>query len=278
VDLRRPWGAIDLLVTMLHALGGAVDPDVDLVESALMNAATGPSDDSARGPSLLWEVGELLDYLERSASDIETRARLEFLYAPLLQHTRAARALNEVLGADPALFAEILSYTFYAEGEPHDEDVPPERQAIALVGYTVIREWHTPPGVRPDGTVDADALRGWVTEARRLLAESGRTTIGDVVIGKVLAYFPSEADGLWPAEPVRDLAADLYPDVLDVDQGPDSADLGVLRAWIGEWLASVWPVQVGSRATLRRLPLACHGSPLARSQGRAKPYPALDER
>jgi len=37
------------------------------------------------------------------------------------------------------------------------------------------------------------------------------------------------------------------------------------------WQAAIlWP--------LRRLPLACPGSPLARPQGRAKPYPALDER
>jgi hypothetical protein len=209
MERRRPWGAIDLLVTMLHALGGAVEPDVDLVETALMGAATGPSDDSPHSSSLSWEIGELLDYLERSSSDIETRARLEFLYAHVLQHTRAARALNEVLGTNPALFAEILSYIYYADGEPRDEEVPPDRRTIALVGYTVIREWHTPPGVRPDRTVDADALRAWVTEARRLLAESGRPTIGDLVIGEVLAYVPPDTDGLWPAEPVRDLIEDI---------------------------------------------------------------------
>ena len=122
-----------------------------------MSAATGPSDDAPRAASLSWEVGELLDYLERTGSDIEVRARLEFLYAHLLQHTRPARALNEVLRTDPALFAEILSYIYFAEGEPRNEEVPPERRAIAEVGYTVIRSWHTPPGVRPDGTVDADA-------------------------------------------------------------------------------------------------------------------------
>ena len=87
--------------------------------------------------------------------------------------------------------------------------MPPERRTIALVGYTVIRSWHTPPGVRPDGTVDADALRDWVTEARRRLAESGRTTIGDLVIGEVMAYVPPDGDGFWPAEAVRDLIEDL---------------------------------------------------------------------
>jgi hypothetical protein len=72
--------------------------------------------------------------------------------------------------------------------------------------------------------------------------------------------------------------ADLDPDVLDVDQDPDGADLGVLRASIGGSLASVWPVQAGSRPAVRRPPLACPGSPLTRPRGRAKPYPALDER
>ncbi len=209
MEHRRPWGAIDLLVSMLHAPGAAAHPDVDLVESALMTAATGPSDDSPRAASLSWEVGEVLDYLERTGSDIQTRARLEFLHARLLQHTRPARALNEVLGTDPALFAEILSYTYFAEGEPRDEEIPPERRAIAEVGYTVISSWHSPPGVRPDGTVDADRLRDWVTEARRLLADSGRTIVGDLVIGEVLAHIPPDSDGLWPAEPVRDLIEDL---------------------------------------------------------------------
>lgn len=208
MEHHRPWGAIDLLVTMLHALGGAVEPDVDLVEEALTTAATGPSDDSPHTSSLSWEVGELLDYLERSGSDTQIRARLEFLYAYLLQHTRPARALNEALAADPALFAEVLSYIYLPEGEDPSQ-VPPEQSARAMVGFTVLREWHTPPGVRPDGTVDADTLRAWVTEARRLLAASGRTSPGNLAIGQVLAYVPADSDGVWPAEAVRDLVEAL---------------------------------------------------------------------
>jgi hypothetical protein len=209
IEYGRPWGAMDVLVSMLHALGGPVNPDIRLVESVLTNAATGPSGDSERGLSPSWEIGELLDYLERARSDIRVRARLEFFYAHLLQHTRSARALYEVLGTDPALFAEIMSSVFHAEGQSHDEEVPPERRAIATVGFAVLRNWRVPPGLRPDGTIDAGQLSEWVTQARRLLADSGRSAVGDIAIGEVLAFAPADAEGLWPAEPVRDLIEGL---------------------------------------------------------------------
>ena len=210
IDQGRAWAALGVLMMMLPGsatTGPALD--ADLVESALLSAATGSSVDAHHAASLSWEVGELLDYLERSGSDLQTRARLEFLFTNLLQHTRPARALDEALRTDPALFAELLSYVYWAEDEPRDQDVPPERKAVAEVGFAAIRSWHTPPGVRPDGTVDADALHAWVTEARRLLAASGRAFPGDVSIGEVLAYVPPDSDGLWPAEPVRDLIEDL---------------------------------------------------------------------
>jgi len=228
IDRGRPWSAIDLLVSLLSRTGqqttsadvaviesGAevalVEPAVDvaLVESALLRAGIGPSEDVVQAGSLVWEVEQLLDYLEREGVGIEPRARLEFLFMPLLQHTRPARAFTAVLQTDPALFAELMSYVYRADGEPIDEDVTPERQALATVGYSVIRSWHTPPGVSPDGSVDVARLRAWIIEARRLLAESKRAAIGDQVIGGLLAYVPPEADGLWPAEPVRDLIQEL---------------------------------------------------------------------
>jgi hypothetical protein len=91
-------------------------PDVDLVESALLSAATGPSVDTQHAASHWWEVGKLLDYLKRNGSDLRERARLEFLLTNLLQHTRPARALDEALQADPPIFAEILSCEGFYDG------------------------------------------------------------------------------------------------------------------------------------------------------------------
>ena len=210
MEHRRPWGAIDLLVTMLHALGGAVAPDVDLVESALMSAATGPSDDSPRASSLSWEVGELLDYLERSGSDIEIRARLEFLYAHLLQHTRPARALNEVLADRPrALRRDPVLHLPAPRASPATRRCPRSAARSRWSGTRSSASGTRPPACVRTGPSTPTPSAIWVTEARRLLADSGRTTIGDLVIGEVLAYVPPDSDGLWPAEPVRDLIEDL---------------------------------------------------------------------
>ncbi len=98
---------------------------------------------------------------------------------------------------------------YWAEDEPRDQDVPPWRRAVATAGFAVLRSWRTPPGLSPDGTVDAESLRAWVTEACRLASASGRPATGDCTIGMVLAYVPPGSDGLWPAEPVRDLIEDL---------------------------------------------------------------------
>lgn len=35
------------------------------------------------------------------------------------------------------------------------------------------------------------------------------------MIGGVLAYFPPDSDGMWPAEPVRDLLEDLHSEHLE---------------------------------------------------------------
>jgi hypothetical protein len=210
---RRPWGAIDLLVTMVHAVAGAVEPDADLVESALMSAATGPSDDSPRASSLAWEVGELLDYLERSGSDIEVRARLEFLYAYLLQYTRPARALNEALATAP-------------RSSPRYCPISTSPRARTFAGAPGgQREGHG--GVRGPLRVAHPSRRlsgrDRGCQRRPRLGDRGPSPArrlwpirpGDGAIGRALAYVPPGSDGIWPAEAVRDLIRDLCSPEVD---------------------------------------------------------------
>ena len=48
-----------------------------------------------------------------------------------------------------------------------------------------------------------------------MLKEADRTSIGDECIGEVLSGSPNGVDGIWPAEPIRQLMEDLKSDSLD---------------------------------------------------------------
>ena len=58
------------------------------------------------------------------------------------------------------------------------------------------------PGSKND-VIDVDALRKWLTEARRLCEEHARADIGDQQIGQLLAQAPPEPNSsLWPCRAV----------------------------------------------------------------------------
>lgn len=49
------------------------------------------------------------------------------------------------------------------------------------------------------------SLRRWVRSARLAFVDSDRDDIGDEQVGRVLSASPEGSDGIWPAEPVREL-------------------------------------------------------------------------
>lgn len=57
----------------------------------------------------------------------------------------------------------------------------------------------------------------WVTEARRLLAEVKRGTVGDRRIGNLLGTSPLGDDGLWPHEAVREVIESV--ESLEIERG-----------------------------------------------------------
>ena len=59
-------------------------------------------------------------------------------------------------------------------------------------------------------------------DARDELAESSRADIGDEMVGQVLARCPEGSDGVWPAEPVRELIEEIGSTHLEA--GIDSSE------------------------------------------------------
>ncbi len=207
----RPWSAIPVLAALASSGQGLSEPGgIELAETVLLRAAAGPCTDSHSAGQRHAEVRDLLDYLERAGSDIATRARLELLFAVLLDQFRTARALADVLRAEPAVFAEIVSAAYLPDHQTREEtEISPARANLSILGITALSSWRTPPGIRADGTVDASYLRTWVLEARQHLAQTGHTGTGDKKIGAILAHAPAGADGIWPPVPVRDLIEEL---------------------------------------------------------------------
>ena len=154
--------------------------------------------------SLSFNVGRLLDALEPSDEvDANRIAKLEWAYLPLLRLQRSPRLLHQELGRNPSFFSEIIALVFRAEGAESLE-VSKEQEAQARHGHDLLKSWHTVPGTSNTGVINVKELSEWACRARELTQANGRR-IGDQTIGEVLSGSPAGTDGVWPAEPVRDI-------------------------------------------------------------------------
>jgi hypothetical protein len=200
----RPFAAVTLLSKYALADPSEIPPPL-VVEALEQAVRTTPGTDGPKG-SFTYQVGKLLRRLEGTGAVEETRlAALEWAFLPLLsRREHGPKVLHRELARNPEFFAEIVSLVYVAEGE--EGIVLPEGDlSRARLGQELLDSWTVIPGLREDGSVDADQLGRWVATARELLAARGRGAIGDILIGQQLRYSPSDPDGAWPATPVREL-------------------------------------------------------------------------
>jgi hypothetical protein len=200
------WAAVDLLTAALHQ---QARPDVELVKSALRAVlATG------RAGNHSYEVESLLGYLEEVAPDDLELARFEFWFFDFLDEHQPSGALYRALARDPDEFVSLVTRVFRAEGEARRQLTADERGS-AHIAFSVLWNWPTVPGLRPDGSIDSELLQEWTRAVRLALADRGRAAVGDEVIGGVLSASPVGSDGIWPAESVRELIEAIGSSRLD---------------------------------------------------------------
>ena len=151
---------------------------------------------------------------ERDDVDEKTIAQLEWLYLPLLKHSkRPPKTLHKNLSETPAFFVEVLKTVYRSSLETDaanrevDDDDDRHKQFVTQA-YELLNSWHLIPGMH-NGVIDGVQLEAWVAEARRLADEVGRIGPCDVYIGKLLAWAPVGDDGIWPAVPVRNLTGSV---------------------------------------------------------------------
>jgi hypothetical protein len=175
----------------------------DTVEAILMGLLTLPSADLQHRDNLWWEVGNLLDYLDNSAAPLILRARLEFVFTPIVHDTRPSPALSATIRSNPDFFVELVASVYPPDDGAASDEITENQRAYGIIAYQVLQEWSDPPGV--DGSeVDGEVLRAWVLSVRDSLIADGRTKAADEALGRLLAFVPTGEEG-WPAEVVRGL-------------------------------------------------------------------------
>jgi hypothetical protein len=200
VEHGRAWEALELLNVMLH---DKRDLEVEQIKSALQSILTvraPPRDVTMSG----YNVAQVLEYMERVVPEDEDLPRFEFYFFELLHDHRPSDALYRALGRDSEDFVNMVSAIYRGEGESK-RTLTESEKAFAHLSFSVLRAWPKLPGLRDDGTIDAQHLTEWVRTARLALSDTGRGSIGDEQIGQILAASPVGADGAWPAEPVREI-------------------------------------------------------------------------
>ncbi len=217
LSYRRPWTAIDLLALALHRERTASPPVVEttLVLSVFGMALVGGAEDHLSGRAA-YEVGQLLDYLERKGTDQTTLSSLEWSFFSLTEHTRPPRALFLALESEPERFVDMVCAVYREKHRTEPRELDERAKAYARHAWAVLRKWRTPPGLEADGHWNAERLRLWARRARHLLADRDRIDIGDQQIGQMLSGSPKGSDGVWPAEVVRELIEDIGSQQLEL--------------------------------------------------------------
>jgi hypothetical protein len=208
IEYERPYTAITPLYLSIKRGEMSILPTV--IAEVLEKATQTLPETTVNRSSLPYQIAGLLNMLQESSNIEEARiAALEWFFLPLLsRHKRPPRFLHRELSQNPDFFAEVVSWIYRAEDEEPQE---PSGDSVvrAQLGRELLESWQQIPGTKDDGSVDFDTLKAWVSRALKVTDQLGRRRIGDQLIGKMLAFAPSDSDGSWPDISVRDLLEEV---------------------------------------------------------------------
>jgi transcriptional regulator with XRE-family HTH domain len=185
----------------------------ELILRILLQAAGEPwpkSPNSNDVTMFIFWIETLLTHLDEAKDVPEAEiARLEWQYLAVLEHSRRPPVtLHSVMASSPEFFVKVLSAVYGRAAEEASEDAEESSavaaRSVATQAFNLLRSWHKVPGLKKNGGVDGQELEDWVKEVRKRCA-GDLGPIGDDHIGKVLAFSPAEADGVWPTKAVREI-------------------------------------------------------------------------
>jgi predicted DNA binding CopG/RHH family protein len=214
----RPAAACRLLTMYVFreekAPGDLAPLAADALEALLSCDATEPELRALQQ----YDYESAFNYLERHRAIVGAPrlARLEWAFLPALGHEPSVPALEAALADEPSFFVEVLSAVYRGHSEQARDLTERDRQ-VATNAYRLLSSWTRPPGSTADGSIDRQALQRWIDTVLPLLDQADRRLVGGIHIGHVLAFAPSDPDGMWPCIEVRDVLERI--ELQTVDEG-----------------------------------------------------------
>lgn len=214
----RPLAALGSISQYLERSGDE-SVDINLVANILKRIISDPSDiDGHLKPEFHRYLSSAIRLIEGSQDLSENEIiQIEWAFLPVFRYDEfIPNSLSKMASKDASFFVELIKLAFRAKCEretnqPIDESIKNQ----AETAYDLLRKANVLPG-DSGGVINADALNQWVDDARKLLQEADRATIGDDQIGSYLSHSPVGSDGVWPHEAVRSVIERVKSPQLDL--------------------------------------------------------------
>lgn len=202
----RPHVAVNAIKRALSQKPNSIAPEriAEILEAAILTAP----EPGFHVSGFAYKSAELLNRLEARNLSRDRLAKLEWLYFRIHENYRSPHILHKEMSCNPEFFIELLQCIYPPKNELQPEESE-NKIARARLPWELLESWKQMPGQQKDGTVDLEALRGWVLRVRELAAACDRSEIADIHIGQALAFSPIDSDGTWPHQNVRDLIEEL---------------------------------------------------------------------
>jgi len=224
----RPYAALNLVSFSIRSSKSKKDKTTLPKELIIKLLEEAPKHDPRKEKdvafnSLSYDISELLDILEDKGVEKSKLVQLEWTWMPALEYSkRGLKSLQQALNEDPKTFIELLKILYRGKNEA-PQDHSEQEKGTASQAFRLLSKWKVVPGLEdvqaekesdgdiqfPKGQVKQEKLFAWVNEARKLAGECDRLDICDIQIGNVLAYSPSDQNGYWPCEVVRNLIEEI---------------------------------------------------------------------
>ena len=187
------------IVLLSSQVSRGCDPElVDVIDALLLFAKFGVLQSGDPIVSLAKDLLEWLDCLDVDHPDILV---VQFIYFASSDGDIPLRKVYRYFSFDPQRFVSLVCGSYVPEGCPEwfsEEEIHDAQLAI-------LSRWNCLPGLSSDSVVDGLFLTNWFNGCIELFKQANIFEIGIEQLGRVLASAPVGADGMWPAEEVRDL-------------------------------------------------------------------------